>query len=135
MKPIITYETHLSGVSRTIVAVYHHYSEYVLFGERPQPNPTDMELNSIPAVFRCYVCLRQRGKRKLGGIIREKRVCRCCFPYVDNRTIRGLIACDRRHHPRKKYNPMKARRKIIPKLPPDLLSLIQSIAAKEKRWK
>lgn len=97
MKPIIAYERHFTTVPNRTIVVYRHYSDYVLPDERPQPIPTEEELGATPNLFRCFVCLRFRGKRKLGSIIREKRICRMCSPYVDDQSVRGLIAFDRRH--------------------------------------
>lgn len=53
------------------------------------PYPADPEHS--PKRFRCFVCLRTMGKRKFGGVISGKPICRWCYPYVDERFIGWLI--------------------------------------------
>lgn len=116
MKPIITYERHFVIMPKRTIAVYRHWSDYVLADERPQPKPTEEELGATPNIFRCFVCLRSRGKGQLGRIVYEKRICRMCSPYVDDQSVRGLIAFDRRHgfdSEKIKFPPFKTYRKRL----------------------
>ena len=61
------------------------------------PNLTQEDFDGCPDRFCCFVCLRTKGKNKhLTEIIRFQRICRVCFPHIDDRTIRGLISFDLR---------------------------------------
>lgn len=60
--------------------------------------PSEEEIASIPYQFRCFVCLqRVKARPDYGGSLIQKRICKSCYPYVDEWTIGGLIAFDRRH--------------------------------------
>lgn len=55
------------------------------------PHPSQAEWDACPAQFRCIVCLKMRSRKKwFAGILADKRVCRGCFPYVDEREVAWL---------------------------------------------
>lgn len=65
--------------------------------ERKLPKLTEKELASVPDNFHCYVCAEPRRKKDFGGFILQQRVCRTCYPWVDEQSIGGLIWWDERH--------------------------------------
>lgn len=62
------------------------------------PNPSKAEMDRCPDTFRCFTCLERKGKKKhFGGEVCEMRICRNCYPYCDEATVRGLIWFEKRH--------------------------------------
>lgn len=60
------------------------------------PEPTEEELAICPERFRCFVCQRIKSKRRFAGIIRFQYICRTCYSFIGDRTVRGLISFDLR---------------------------------------
>jgi len=86
---IIENEPYFSDTFRIEVGWYH---------EPVIPHPTEQEIAECPASFRCYSCLDRKGrKRHFGGTILGKRICRTCFPYVDEWAVGAMIRFDIRH--------------------------------------
>ena len=68
--------------------------------ERPrfqEPNPSEAERHRCPEVFRCYCCLRRFSRSYFGGTIRGQRLCRACFPYLDEWLVGTMVKFDNRH--------------------------------------
>jgi len=67
--------------------------------EEPRvPHPTKAEFNACPDRFTCFVCLQQKGKKKhFGGLVEEQKVCRECYPFVDEQDVGCLVKFDERH--------------------------------------
>ena len=61
------------------------------------PNPTTKELGMCPASFRCYACLERKGRKRFGGAVLAKRICRECYPFVDEAVVGSLIRFDEKH--------------------------------------
>jgi len=101
MEPIITTEFHFTKLDTVSVKVEYYVPTRV-------PNPTERELASVPARFRCIVCGKQKGKKHFGGLIAGERVCRICYPFTDEsdvqisiqkREFRPATKRDNRHPP------------------------------------
>ena len=59
---------------------------------------TPEEYGACPDQFRCFICLRIKGKKKhFAGEIRFQRICRECWKFEDDWSVRGLINFDLRH--------------------------------------
>ena len=80
MEAIVTNELHFSKLDKPIVRVEAYTPLRV-------PCPTEEELARVPARFKCFVCLRYRGRKKFGGFVANEKVCRLCYPFVDERDI------------------------------------------------
>ena len=65
--------------------------------ERRVPHPTARERASVPERFRCFACGVVKGRPHLGGHVLRQRVCRACYPWVDEPLIGALIRWDERH--------------------------------------
>ncbi len=88
--PIIVTGLHFSRVTELTITI-ERYTPRV-------PNPTKLEMDSCPASFRCYSCLERKGKKRhFGGLILEKRICRECYPYVDEADVGAMIRFDMWH--------------------------------------
>ena len=89
--PIITNELHFSDITETTVIL-----EW--YREPREPNPSKEELALCPERFRCYSCLRLRGKKHhFGGLVLDRRICRECYPYLDEADVGAMIAFDLYH--------------------------------------
>lgn len=66
------------------------------------PNPSQRELNTVPARFRCFVCQRIKGKKHFGGYIALERVCRLCYPSTDEHDI--FASQPKEHRPATRRN-------------------------------
>ena len=61
------------------------------------PNPTEQEMAVVPDRFRCYSCLKMKGRKRLGGLILEQFICRACFPWLNESRVSAIIRFDRWH--------------------------------------
>ena len=88
--PIIVVGLHFSRVPELTISIERYIPRV--------PNPTTEELGRCPASFRCYSCLRHRGKKRhFGGAVLDKRICRECYPQVDEADVGAMIRFDQRH--------------------------------------
>ncbi len=62
-----------------------------------QGRPTEEDLALCPDTFTCYVCEVKQPRKMLGGVTYGQRLCRCCYPYVDEFDVRCLVRWDARH--------------------------------------
>lgn len=93
-------------VIKAIVLVSPHsddsFSEpFVVVSMLAKPRPlqefTEKELNLVPQQFRCFACLRLRKRGDIGGIVREQRLCKGCYPWLDEWAVGSLIWWDTKH--------------------------------------
>jgi hypothetical protein len=85
-EPTIRWEWHFSAISEPEVRRESHWFEPRM------PSPTKEELARCPDRFRCFVCLQVKGKKKhFGGEVLGQRVCKECFPYIDEWDIGGIL--------------------------------------------
>ena len=63
---------------------------------RELPVLTEKELATVPDRWRCYVCGELHRKKDFGGYLIKQRICRDCYPWVDDRGIGYLIVWDER---------------------------------------
>jgi len=63
---------------------------------RQLPSLTDEELDSVPESFRCYVCGDTHKKAEFGGHLVFQRICKICYPWVDDSKTGFLIRWDER---------------------------------------
>jgi hypothetical protein len=92
---------------RAIVLVRWHSDDsftepYVVVEPIPeQPRPlqklTEMEFGALPDQFRCYSCLQVYKKIDIGGIELGQRLCKHCYPWLDERVTGKIIRFDLRH--------------------------------------
>jgi hypothetical protein len=92
---------------RAIVEISRHYNDTVITPKveiltdwlKPFPlqTLTESELNSIPEVFRCFVCLGKYSKKHIGGIHHHQRICSLCFPLISEWAVGRLILFDLKH--------------------------------------
>jgi len=90
MEPIITIEHIFVRLPAVSVVVEDYVPPRI-------PNPTEAELATVPARFRCVTCRRNKGKDCFGGYVAGERVCRTCFPITDEHDILALQP--REHRP------------------------------------
>ena len=89
--PIVRNRIHFEPITEVLVTIER-------FEPRPIPEPSKAELDGCPATFRCFCCLERKGKKcHFGGLILKMRICRECYPYLDEATVGGLIKFDMRH--------------------------------------
>ena len=89
--PVITTSIHFARVAELTITIEWWKPPRV-------PNPTEYEWNTCPATFRCYSCLDRKGRsRHFGGLVLDKRICRECYPYLDEAAVGGLIKFDMKH--------------------------------------
>lgn len=81
MEAIVRNEPHLSGIDRVTITVETYTPP------KPPPHPTEEELARVPERFRCFVCLRMRGRKKFAAFVGSEMVCRICYPYIDEQDI------------------------------------------------
>lgn len=119
----VTYSLHHSPITKPTVTIRRMI-------ELEIPNPTEDEINRCPDRFRCFSCLEGRGKKEFAGEVRQQRICRNCRPFVDGRTVRGLITHDLRGgHPVRGFGKSKMSFKsVLPATPPKVLEKIAEIA-------
>ena len=84
MEPIIRIEFHYEAIDTVSVKVEEYVPPRV-------PNPTERELASVPARFRCVVCQRHKGKKHFGGYIANEKVCRACYPITDESEVKLAV--------------------------------------------
>ena len=90
--PIIRVEVHFNRLIKDIRIMVEDYTPPRM------PNPTEQELGKCPASFRCFACLRRKGKKRhFGGYILGQRVCQECYPYVDEGEVGAMIRFDQWH--------------------------------------
>jgi len=90
-KTIIRCELHFARVDYITIRVERYTEPRV-------PHPTVSDLASCPERFRCYACLVVKGKnRHFAELMLNKRICRKCYPYLDEQDVQAIIAFDRRH--------------------------------------
>ena len=88
--PIVTNRVHFEPITEVLVTI-----EW--YEPRPIPNPSKAELDSCPTTFRCFCCYERKGKKRhFGGLILDMRICRECYPYLDEATVSGIIRFDMR---------------------------------------
>ena len=80
MEPIIRNELHILKLDTVSVKVESYIPPRV-------SNPTERELATVPARFRCILCSKQRGKKHFGGFVCGERVCRLCYPTATDRDV------------------------------------------------
>jgi len=68
------------------------------------PNPTEAELATVPARFRCVICRRNKEKKWFGGYVAGERVCRICFSIIDEHDILALQPISHRPATRRDRN-------------------------------
>jgi len=88
--PIIETGIHFARVPRMTITIERWTPPRV-------PNPTERELGMCPASFRCYSCLQRKGKKHFGGLVLDKRICRTCYPFVEEGDVAAMIRFDRKH--------------------------------------
>ena len=66
------------------------------------PIPSESDLATVPARYRCFVCNELKGKKRFAAYIAGERVCDLCYPYVDERDIVALRP--REHRPATRIN-------------------------------
>ena len=66
--------------------------------ERPLQELTEAQLNVIPDRFRCFTCQREVKKRDIGGIELGQRLCKWCYPILDEWWVGVYIKFDLYHH-------------------------------------
>lgn len=89
--PIVEVGLDFSRVTEITVSVEWYHPPRV-------PNPTEDEKRECPASFRCYACLERKGKKRhFGGLVLDKRICRGCYPFVDEWDVGMMIKFDERH--------------------------------------
>jgi len=84
MLTIIRWEWHSSGVTELTIEIQSRWLVPRV------PNPTQGEINRCPGRFRCFICQQLYGKKWFGGEIAGERVCRFCFPFVDESDIKPI---------------------------------------------
>ena len=65
---------------------------------RREHRPSKRELASIPERFRCFVCGVVKGRKHFGGSVLRQRLCKVCYPWLDEPYIGALIRWDEQHH-------------------------------------
>jgi len=78
--------------------------------ERPLQRMTEAQINALPDQFTCYSCQKQVKKRDIGGIELGQRLCKDCYPYLDEWWVGTIIRFDlRRHLPVEGYSQPKSK--------------------------
>ena len=62
--------------------------------ERPLQVMTEAQMNAIPDQFRCYACLEMTKKEDIGGIELGQKLCKECYPYLDEWWVGTIIKFD-----------------------------------------
>jgi hypothetical protein len=62
--------------------------------ERPLQVLTETQLNALPDQFRCYSCQDMFPKEDIGGIELDQRLCKYCYPYLDDWWVGTIIKFD-----------------------------------------
>ena len=63
---------------------------------KPLPVLSAEELALIPDQFRCYICYEHYLKKDFGGCLLNQRICRHCYPWVDEWDVGIMIRFDLR---------------------------------------
>ena len=62
--------------------------------ERPLQVMTETQMNTVPDEFRCFACLEIVKKEEIGGIELGQRLCKECWPYLDEWWVGTMIKFD-----------------------------------------
>jgi hypothetical protein len=62
--------------------------------ERELQRLTEAQVNAIPDLFRCYSCQDVFPKTDIGGIELDQRICKYCYPFLDEWTVGTIIKFD-----------------------------------------
>lgn len=66
--------------------------------ERPLQKLSQKQIDALPEQFRCYSCQQKFKKRDIGGIELGQRLCKLCYPWLDEWLVGSLIKFDLKHH-------------------------------------
>ena len=61
------------------------------------PVLSDNELATVPDIFRCFVDGENHPKSKFGGHLLRQRICRTCYPWVDEQAVGVMMRHDLRY--------------------------------------
>jgi hypothetical protein len=65
--------------------------------ERPLQRLSEDKVNALPDKFRCYCCQGEFKKSQIGGIELGQRLCKDCWPFLDEWGIGSIIRFDLKH--------------------------------------
>ena len=89
--PTIRIDLHFSRVPELTIQIEWNHPPRI-------PNPSPYEMDRCPPSFRCYACLQTKGKKRhFGGEVLEKRICRECYPFVDESDVAAWMRFDKWH--------------------------------------
>jgi hypothetical protein len=64
---------------------------------RELPTLSDNELALVPDIFRCFVDGENHPKSEFGGEVLRQRICRRCYPWVDEQAVGAMMRHDLRY--------------------------------------
>lgn len=89
MEAIISYELVFLDITEPVVTIESYW-----FTPR---EPTYVGLHCCPERFRCFICQRMRSKKRwFAGEVQGQRLCKACFPYVDEMAVAAFIHLEER---------------------------------------
>jgi hypothetical protein len=91
MKSIVTIRNHVDD------SFTEPYVEVTLITAHGLQKFSEAQTDALPDEFRCYSCLQVHKKRDIGGILREQRICKFCYPWLDEWSVGMVIKFDLAH--------------------------------------
>jgi hypothetical protein len=92
MKPFVIVRHHEDGTLWEPIVILRPISA------RPLQKLSMETYEALPETFRCYACQDKIKKIDIGGIEMGQRLCKNCYPWLDQWRVGSIIKFDVLHH-------------------------------------